>query len=71
MRDIQGLSGVLFLLTLAEEKHVHEIRMNHIQIPDTREKNLSEDTVKNIQKGRQLIRFLLRLRVDLQSAVGP
>ena len=45
----------MFLLTLAEEKHVHEIRMNHIQIPDAREKSLTEDTVKNVQKGRQLI----------------
>ena len=33
--------------------------------------SLTEDTVKNIQKGRQLISFLLNLRVDLQRAKGP
>ncbi len=59
------------LLMLAEKKHVHEIRVNLVQIPDAREKSLFEDTVKNIQIGRQLICFLLRLRVDPQSAVGP
>ena len=71
MRDIQGLSNVLSLLTLAEEKHVHEIGVNLVQIPDTREKSLSEDTVKDIQIGRQLIGFLLRLMIDPQSALGP
>ena len=71
MRDIQGLSGVLSLLTLAEEKHVHEIGVNLVQIPNAREKSLSEDTVKNIQISRQLISFLLRLRVDPQSVVRP
>ena len=59
------------LLPLTEEKHVHEIRVNLVQIPDAREKSLSEDTVKNVQIGRQLIGLLLRLRVDPQSAVGP
>ena len=71
MRDIKGLSGAMSLLTLAEETHVHEIGVNLVQIPDTREKSLSEDTVKDIQIGRQLIGLLLRLRVDPQSAVGP
>ena len=45
--------------------------MNLVQIPDAREESLSEDTVKNIQIGRQLIGLLLRLMVDPQSAVGP
>ena len=49
----------------------HISNMNLVQIPNMREKSLSEDTVKNIQKGRQLISFLLRLRVDPQSAEGP
>ena len=71
MGNIQGLSGVLFLLTLAKEKHVHEIGVILIQTPDTREKSLPEDTVKDIQIGRQLIGLLLRHRVDPQSAVGP
>ena len=64
MRDIQVLSGALPLLPLTEEKHVHEIRVNLVQIPDAREKSLSEDTVKNIQIGRQLIGLLLCLMVD-------
>ena len=71
MRDIQGLAGVFFLLTLVEEKHVHEIRMNHVQIPDAREKSLPEDTVKNVQKGRQLIGLLLSLGVNLHRTIGP
>mgnify|MGYP006990213909 CR=1 FL=1 len=48
---------------LTEEKHVHEIRVNLVQIPDAREKSLSEDTMKNIEIGRQLIGLLLCLRV--------
>ena len=71
MRDIQGLSGALPLLPLTEEKHVHEIRVNLVQIPDAREKSFSEDMVKNVQIGRQLTGLLLRLMVDPQSAVGP
>ena len=70
MRDVQRLAGVCVLLTLAEEKHVHEIGVNHVQIPDTREESLAEDTVKDVQIGRQLIGFLPGLRVDLPSTVG-
>ena len=71
MRNVQELASVCFLLMLAEEKHVHEIGVNHIQIPNTREESLTEDTVKNVQKGRQLICYLLSVRVDLLSAVVP
>ena len=71
MRDVQALSSVCFLLMLAEKKHVHEIGVDHIQIHDAREESLTEDTMKNVQIRRQLIGFLLGLRVDLQSNVGP
>ena len=55
MRNVQGLSSVCFLLMLAEEKHVHEIRVYHVQIPDTREESLAEDAVKDVQIGRDVL----------------
>ena len=70
MINVQGLASVCFLLMLAEEKHIHEIGVDHIQIPDAREEGLSKDTMKDVQVGRQLIGFLLSHRVNLQSAVG-
>ena len=45
--------------------------MNHIQVPNAREKSLPEDAMKDVQKGRQLIGLLLHLGVNLQSAVRP
>ena len=71
MRDIQGFSSVFFLLMLTEKYHVHEKRVNHIQVPNAREKSLPEDAMKDVQKGRQLLSLLLRLGVNLQSAVRP
>ena len=71
MRNVQGLSSGFFLLMLAEEKHVHKIGVDHIQIPDTREESLSKNAMKDVQKGRQLIGFLLRLGVNLQGALRP
>ena len=56
---------------LAEEKHVHKIGVDHIQIPNAREKSLMENTVKDVQIGRQLIGYLLCLGVNLLRAVGP
>ena len=56
---------------LAEEKHVYEIGVDHIQIPDAREESLTEDTMKNVQIRRQLIGFLLSHWVNFHSAVGP
>ena len=71
MRDVQGLANVFFLLMLAEEKHVHKIGVDHIQIPNVREKSLVEDVVKDVQIGRHLIGYLLCLGLNLLRAVGP
>src|SRR3954471_7510419 len=71
MRNVQGLASVCFLLLLAEEKHVHEIGVDHIQITDAREEGLSKDMMKDVQKGRQLIGFLLSHGVNLHRTVGP
>ena len=70
MRNIKGLSSVCFLLMLSEEKHVHKIGVDHIQIPNAREKSLSKDVVKDVQKGRHLIGYLLSLGVNLLRTVG-
>ena len=55
---------------LAEKKHVYEKGVNHIQVPNAREESLSEDAMKDVQKGRQLIGLLLSYGVNLQSTVG-
>ena len=71
MRDIHGFSSVFLLLMLAEKKHVHEKGVNHIQVPNVREESLSEDAMKYVQKGRQLIGLLLHLGVNLHSSERP
>ena len=70
MRNVQGLASVCFLLMRAEEKHVHEIRVDHIQIPYTREESLLENAMKDVHKGRQRIGLLLSHGVNLHSTVG-
>ena len=70
MRDIQALSSACFLLMLTEKEHVHEIRVDHIQIPDPREESLTEYAMKNVQIRRQLIGLLLSYWVYLHSVVG-
>ena len=56
---------------LAEKKHIHKVRVDHILVPNARKKSLLEDAVKDIQKHRQLICLLQNLSVDLLSAVWP
>ena len=45
--------------------------MDHIQVPNAKDESLSEDAMKYVQVGRQLIGLLLSLGVNLQSTVGP
>ena len=44
--------------------------MNHIQVPNAREKSLLEDAMKDVHEWTQLIHLLLRLGVNLHYAIG-
>ena len=56
---------------LTEKEHVHEVRVDHIQIPNPREESLTEYAMKNVQIRRQLIGLLLSYWVNFHSALGP
>ena len=54
---------------LTEKKHVHKIRVYHIQVANAREEGLPEDAMENIQICWQLIGLLLSHWVNLQGTV--